>query len=102
MKMKIEKDKSIGMFIRLVVGDALGALIEFQQPRKKIFLKEFTTGGVHNVFIGEWTDDTSMALALSKSIIEKQTFNADDIMMKFCKCYLDREYSVLILVELLD
>jgi ADP-ribosyl-[dinitrogen reductase] hydrolase len=94
MKMKIEKDKSIGMFIGLAVGDALGAPLEFQQPRKKEnFLKEFTTGGVHNVSVGEWTDDTSMALALSKSIIEKQTFNADDIMMKFCKWHLDGEYS---------
>ena len=100
--MKIEKYKSIGMFIVLVVCDALGAPIEFQQPRKKIFLKEFNTVGVHNVFIGEWTDNTSMVLALSKSIIEKQTFNADDIMIKFCKCYLDGEYSFLILVELLD
>ena len=78
-------DKSIGMFMGLAIGDALGAPLEFKEasPPKK-FLKRFTTGGAHNVRIGEWTDDTSMALAIAKSLIEKQTFDVDDTMKKFC------------------
>ena len=68
----MDKNNSIGMFIGLAVGDALGAPLEFQKPRTpENFHKKFSTGGVHNVSIGEWTDDTSMALALSKSLIEK-------------------------------
>ena len=74
-------DKSIGMFLGLAIGDALGAPLEFKEasPPDK-FLKKFTTGGSHNVSIGEWTDDTSMALAMGTSLIENQSFDADDIM----------------------
>ena len=87
-------DKSIGMFLGLAIGDALGAPLEFKEasPPDK-FLKKFTTGGAHNVSIGEWTDDTSMALAMAKSLIDKQSFDADDIMQKFCNWYLKGEYS---------
>jgi len=87
-------DKGIGMFVGLAIGDALGAPLEFKKPRSpKRYLTKYQTGGAHNVSIGEWTDDTSMALAMAKSILEKQTFDADDIMQKFCKWYTDGEYS---------
>ena len=87
-------DKSIGMFMGLAIGDALGAPLEFQEAREPDnFLTKYTTGGAHNVSLGEWTDDTSMALAMAKSLIEKQTFDADDIMQKFCNWYLNGEYS---------
>ena len=87
-------DKSIGMFLGLAIGDALGAPLEFKSasPADKLLTK-YTTGGAHNVSIGEWTDDTSMALAMAKSLIEKQTFDADDIMQKFCNWYFKGEYS---------
>ena len=88
------RDKSIGMFIGLAIGDALGAPLEFQEASEpNNFLTKYTTGGTHNVSLGEWTDDTSMALAIAKSLIEKQTFDADDIMQKFCNWYLNGEYS---------
>ncbi len=90
----MDNDKKIGMFLGLAIGDALGAPLEFKAaPPSDKFLKKFTTGGVHNVSIGEWTDDTSMALAMAKSLIEKQSFDADDIMQKFCNWYLKGEYS---------
>ena len=90
----MNRDKSIGMFIGLAIGDALGAPLEFQEAREPHnFLTKYTTGGAHNVSIGEWTDDTSMALAIAKSLIEKQTFDADDIMQKFCNWYKKGEYS---------
>ena len=87
-------DKSIGMFLGLAIGDALGAPLEFKEasPPDSI-LKKYATGGAHNVSIGEWTDDTSMALAIAKSLIEKETFDADDIMQKFCNWYEKGEYS---------
>jgi len=90
----MNRDKSIGMFIGLAIGDALGAPLEFQEAREPgNFLTKYTIGGAHNVSLGEWTDDTSMALAIAKSLIEKQTFDADDIMQKFCNWYKKGEYS---------
>ena len=69
-------DYKMGMFIGLAIGDALGAPLEFQEAREPDnYLTQFTTGGVHNVSVGEWTDDTSMALAMATSLIEKGKFD---------------------------
>jgi ADP-ribosyl-[dinitrogen reductase] hydrolase len=90
----MNRDKSIGMFLGLAIGDALGAPLEFKEARSPDnLLTRYTTGGAHNVSNGEWTDDTSMALAMAKSLIEKKTFDADDIMQKFCNWYEKGEYS---------
>ena len=90
----MNRDKAIGMFLGLAIGDALGAPLEFEEARPpNNLLTKYTTGGAHNVSIGEWTDDTSMALAMAKSLIEKKTFDADDIMQKFCNWHEKGEYS---------
>ena len=84
----MELDNKLGLFLGLAIGDALGAPLEFQKANEpENYLVEYTAGGPHNVSIGEWTDDTSMALALATSLIEKKGFDADDIMTKFCEWY---------------
>ena len=69
----MDTDKKLGLFLGLAIGDALGAPLEFQKAREPDnYLTRYTTGGPHNVSVGEWTDDTSMALALATSLIEKK------------------------------
>ena len=86
-------DKKLGMFLGLAIGDALGAPLEFQKSRDpQNYLTHYSSGGPHNVSVGEWTDDTSMALALAKSLIEKKMFDADDIMSKFCLWFQQGKY----------
>ena len=48
------------------------------------YLTKYIKGGPHNVSIGEWTDDTSMALALATSLIEKKCF--DGSLALQCAC----------------
>ena len=80
----MDLDNKLGMFLGLAIGDALGAPLEFQKPREpNDYLTEYVSGGAHKVSIGEWTDDTSMALAMATSLIEKKSFDADDIMKSF-------------------
>jgi len=76
------KNKIIGSLIGLAVGDALGAPYEFKKPPYKVS-SDYIEGGVHNVSIGEWTDDTSMALCLAQSLVEKNGFDARDQMNKY-------------------
>ena len=84
----MELDNKLGLFLGLAIGDALGAPLEFQKANEPdAYLTEYATGGPHNVSIGEWTDDTSMALAMATSLIEKKSFDADDIMKKFCEWF---------------
>jgi ADP-ribosyl-[dinitrogen reductase] hydrolase len=57
-----------GTLIGLAVGDALGAAVEFKSPGSFAPVTGYRNGGPHRLEAGEWTDDTSMALALADSI----------------------------------
>lgn len=62
------KDRRRGALIGLAVGDALGAAVEFKSPGSFAAVTGYRNGGPHRLESGEWTDDTSMALALADSI----------------------------------
>src|ERR1022692_840880 len=62
------KDRGRGALIGLAVGDALGAAVEFSSPGSFAPVTGYRSGGPHGLKAGEWTDDTSMALALADSI----------------------------------
>ncbi|KAF2956616.1 ADP-ribosylglycohydrolase family protein [Marinitoga sp. 38H-ov] len=75
------KDRFVGALYGLIVGNALGA------PYKNIEFKEitdFSSGGVFNLDIGEWTDVSSMALCLANSLIE-DGFDLNSQMKKYVK-----------------
>jgi len=61
-------DRRRGALIGLAVGDALGAAVEFQSPGSFALVTNYRGGGPHGLEAGEWTDDTSMALALADSL----------------------------------
>ncbi len=64
------KNRQRGCLIGLAVGDALGAAVEFQPPGSFEPVTGYRAGGPHGLEPGEWTDDTSMALALADSIVQ--------------------------------
>lgn len=63
-------DRGRGCLLGLAVGDALGAAVEFSVPGSFEPVTGYRGGGPHGLAPGEWTDDTSMALALADSIAE--------------------------------
>ncbi|WP_223066195.1 ADP-ribosylglycohydrolase family protein [Paenibacillus caui] len=84
-----------GSLIGLAVGDAIGAAVEFQQPGTFDEVKDMTGGGVFDLPKGCWTDDTSMALCLAESLIEKKAFDAEDQMNRYVKWYRSGHLSSL-------
>ena len=66
----ISKDRQRGTLLGLAIGDALGAAVEFEPPGAFPEVTGFRGGGPHGLEPGEWTDDTSLALALADSIAE--------------------------------
>lgn len=64
-----------GSLLGLGVGDALGTTLEFKPPGTFPPLTEMVGGGPFHLQPGEWTDDTSMALCLAESLIERQGFD---------------------------
>ena len=88
------RDRQIGMLVGLAIGDAMGAPIEFQPARvPQNFVRTYLTGGAHNVSLGEFTDDTSMALAMADAFIESEDFDAHLIMNNFLHWKNEGAYS---------
>ena len=87
-------DSSIGMMVGMAIGDALGAPIEFQPSREpEDYVTDYISGGAHNVTHGEFTDDTSMALAMADAFIDAEGFNPSLIMDNFLKWKNEGAYS---------
>lgn len=64
-----------GALLGLATGDTLGTTIEFKTPGTFTPINDMIGGGPFNLKPGQWTDDTSMALCLADSLIEKQDFD---------------------------
>jgi ADP-ribosyl-[dinitrogen reductase] hydrolase len=87
------KDRSRGALIGLAVGDALGAAVEFKSPGSFAPVTGYRTGGPHRLEAGEWTDDTSMALALADSIATAG-WDLNDQADRYVQWWKTGKYSV--------
>jgi ADP-ribosyl-[dinitrogen reductase] hydrolase len=86
-------DRRRGAFLGLAVGDALGAAVEFKAPGTFPEVTGYRSGGPHRLKPGEWTDDTSMALALGHSIVEVG-WDLNDQARRYVSWWQDGAYSV--------
>ncbi len=77
-------NKSRGCLLGLAVGDAVGTTVEFRPRGSFEPLTDMVGGGPFHLEAGQWTDDTSMALCLATSLIEKGGFDARDQMERYC------------------
>lgn len=79
--------RSKGCLLGLACGDAVGTTLEFSKPGSFPRLKDMFGGGPFRLNAGEWTDDTSMALCLGQSLLDKNGFDPTDQMEKYLKWY---------------
>ena len=79
-------DKAKGLLMGLAVGDAVGTTLEFQ-ARDSSHIYDMVGGGPFNLKTGEWTDDTSMALCLAETYIEKNCCDMDFFREKLISWY---------------
>jgi len=59
------------MIFGLAAGDALGTTLEFRAKGSFNPIDDMIGGGPFDLKAGQWTDDTSMALCLAESLIER-------------------------------
>ena len=88
-----ELDRYRGALLGLAVGDALGVPVEFMRPGTFDLITEMVGGGPHGLMPGEWTDDTSMALCLAESLIERQGFDAVDQLQRYVRWWRNGHLS---------
>ena len=77
------RDQVLGMIIGCAVGDAYGAPYEFMRPEDIKLKEQYSTGGMHDVSIGEWTDDTALMVATMDAYDKCQGFDALTIADNF-------------------
>ncbi len=85
MKNMPEVERFQGTLLGLAAGDAVGTTVEFSPRGTFVPLTDMVGGGPFGLKPGQWTDDTSMALCLATSLLECNTFDAQDQMGRYCR-----------------
>jgi ADP-ribosyl-[dinitrogen reductase] hydrolase len=80
-------ERYCGCLLGLAVGDAVGTAVEFMPRGTFEPLTDLLGGGPFDLQPGEWTDDTSIALCLATSLVEKSGFDARDQMERYWQWY---------------
>ncbi len=93
LSLGICRDKAIGALVGLAVGDAVGTTLEFT-PRDRHTVTDMVGGGPFRLKPGEWTDDTSMALCLAETLLEKKYADSVVFRDKLLKWYRQGYNSV--------
>ncbi len=82
-----------GCLAGLATGDALGTTLEFTTPGSFQPLTGMIGGGPFRLKPGQWTDDTSMALCLAESLIERGGFDLRDQMERYVRWWREGHLS---------
>lgn len=76
-------NRYLGAMLALACGDAVGTTVEFSPRGSFAPVTDMTGGGPFGLQPGQWTDDTSMALCLAESLVQKGAFDPADQMVRY-------------------
>src|SRR5262252_4052159 len=77
------QDRAIGALLGLAVGDAIGTTLEFRSRDTYEPITDMIGGGPFGLKLGEWTDDTAMALALADSLEGRDDLDEQELLSRF-------------------
>lgn len=80
-------DRYRGALLGLAAGDALGTTLEFKRSGSFVPIDDMAGGGPFGLPPGHWTDDTSMALCLAESLVERRGFDPVDQLERYLRWY---------------
>ena len=77
-----------GCFLGQLCGDALGSLVELRSPESILSsypegVRDMRDGGSWNTIAGQPTDDSEMAIALARSLVEHKIFVQEEIRRSY-------------------
>lgn len=76
-------DRAVGALLGLACGDAVGTTLEFRAPGTFEPITDMVGGGPFRLRAGEWTDDTSMALCLAESLLDRDGHDLTDQLRRY-------------------
>ena len=77
------RDRAMGALVGLAVGDAVGTTLEFKSPGSFTPITDMVGGGPFSLRVGQWTDDTSMAMCLAESILDTGSNDPADQLRRY-------------------
>ena len=83
-----------GALLGLALGEALAAPVQFARPNTFSPVRDLIGGGPFDLAPGSWTDDTSMALILARSVLERRGCDPEDQLQRFRRWQRDGEGSL--------
>ncbi len=88
-----------GCLLGQFAGDALGALVEFQDAERIRIsypggLRELVDGGTHNTLAGQPTDDSEMALMLARSIAAAGSYEVQQAIAAYVHWYESGPFDI--------
>lgn len=86
-------DRYRGCLLGLATGDALGTALEFRPSGTFTPVTGMVGGGPFGLKPGEWTDDTSLALCLAESLIERRGFDPVDQLERYSRWFMEGHLS---------
>ena len=80
--------RATGCLLGQVIGDSLGARVEFKKAAEIAGLfpqgvRELADGGVYHIIAGQPTDDSEMALMLSRSLLSEKIYRKDSVLHSY-------------------
>ncbi len=87
------RDRFRGCLLGLACGDAVGTAVEFQPRGTFEPVKDMVGGGPFALEPGQWTDDTSMALCLAESLLERRGFDPKDQIERYVRWWKEGALS---------
>lgn len=85
---EVLRDRAAGVLLGQACGDALGVPYEFATPPGAGELAEMKGGGLGPFAPGEWSDDTSMAVAVARGLVGGR-LDLDEIARGFLRWYAE-------------
>ena len=93
MRRTLDLDRFRVALLGLAVGDAVGTTVEFKPPGTFAKVTDMVGGGPFGLPVGAWTDDTSMALCLAESLVERAGFDPVDQLRRYVRWYSEGHLS---------
>jgi ADP-ribosyl-[dinitrogen reductase] hydrolase len=78
-----KRDRARGALLGLACGDAVGTTVEFKRPGSFPPVTDMVGGGPFGLEAGQWTDDTSMALCLAESLVDRRLMDLEDQLRRY-------------------
>lgn len=93
------KDRAKGCLFGQLAGDSLGSLVEFKNASKiaKLYpegVRDLKDGGTFNLIAGQPTDDSEMALALARTIVQYGTFDPDRVAEAYIRWWMSAPFDI--------